>query len=722
MHRASLALLMLFLVGGCDDEPTVDAGGDDAALGPDAGPQPDAGSQDAGGQDAGARDAGPTIPTDPPAAFLPFGEAAPAAPDTALPEVAALYLRAAEVIGDTVTVDAFAVEGAADYRIYPLPSDADITREGERVFVENATYRCAGNRYAYGVASDDDATEANHLFGVTTVVRGEVEGYDRSGDDATLGYVALTPGEGQEALYAVGSPFSDADHAGEALRSPETRVRLYVQGPDERARFLDAGWRDDGLVGYVPTSDAGGTHPVFVRADATDPDATPGGVLYYAADAEHTARSGVDAFQLYDEPAEGRAELGRIHYRMFGDNHDVLVAGPGRVAAVQRMGAIPRLGVQWPNATAGQILVVEALDAPCPFQGVGLADGGEGAQTGDTPLLDVAREHAAMRADAAHGEVFVHGEGPAESVPQPIARTFLRVTPGTDPVSWTFEERFDGPAPWAGTTGVIETFRSPIYDYGAGSVHFALIDAAHFGIQDGELLVSFMDWAADVNGKFRITPETSTPISDASMVHATMEVDFFSSNRRYPQLFITDNRVARPIQDTDGDGQNLAAGAGILVQGFTVGASALQVQVCDERPWDVNNQCPRVELEVPGPEGGWPSMRPLTANAVNVQRSRLDVFASTERVYVFMDGRPYGCVDFPADFSFAAGDAHVTYGHVLYHSGVDLVQTDGAGDRVFPHHYPHRTMTSRHFDNLAFRSTESRPAWPATMACRSDFL
>jgi hypothetical protein len=65
---------------------------------------------------------------------------------------------------------------------------------------------------------------------------------------------------------------------------------------------------------------------------------------------------------------------------------------------------------------------------------------------------------------------------------------------------------------------------------------------------------------------------------------------------------------------------------------------------------------------------------------------------------------PYGCVDLPAG-KIAAGPATVTFGDVLYHSGVDLADW-------YPYHRTHmQTETSRHFSNLGFSSNAPAPQW-----------
>jgi hypothetical protein len=77
---------------------------------------------------------------------------------------------------------------------------------------------------------------------------------------------------------------------------------------------------------------------------------------------------------------------------------------------------------------------------------------------------------------------------------------------------------------------------------------------------------------------------------------------------------------------------------------------------------------------------------------------------STSRVYLYTNGVPYGCADFPAG-KMKAGPGTVTFGDSLYHSGVDL-------EAWYPFHKAKlQTQTSRHYSNLAFTSGAAAPPW-----------
>jgi hypothetical protein len=183
-----------------------------------------------------------------------------------------------------------------------------------------------------------------------------------------------------------------------------------------------------------------------------------------------------------------------------------------------------------------------------------------------------------------------------------------------------------------------------------------------------------------------------------------MEVDTVSTQRRYPQLLIGD--VKWPVQD------NLEQGSTVIVQTFGGITQALDVQLefCDHRTWDVNNQCPMYDL-YKLKDGASEFLAPhVEINGLNgADRTvRFDAYVSTTRVYVYTNGIPFGCADLP-EGKLQAGPGTVTFGDVLYHSGVDL-------EAWYPFHKEKmQTLTSRHFSNLAFSSGVAAPPWDETV-------
>jgi hypothetical protein len=312
----------------------------------------------------------------------------------------------------------------------------------------------------------------------------------------------------------------------------------------------------------------------------------------------------------------------------------------------------------------------------------------------DYPAFQTPEELAAA---SATGEVFINGQG-TDTKPRAIGRACLRVAPSKPTeADWSYD-------------GVPETYSEPvqkgfqIWELESPTFnvqyHTVATDEFTIGAMFGELWATYGDWAADTNGKLRFTPKTRATLSVDAFVHASMEVDMVSTQRRYPQLLVSDQEW--PVQD------NLEQGSTVLVQtfgGITMPIEA-QIQFCDHRTWDVNNQCPMYDLYRLGEgDARFLSPRPEINGFSGVDRTvRFDVYVSTGRAYLLTNGQPYACVDLPAG-KLTPGNATVTFGDVLYHSGADL-------EAWYPFHLAKlHNVTSRHYSNLAFSSNVPAPIW-----------
>jgi len=377
--------------------------------------------------------------------------------------------------------------------------------------------------------------------------------------------------------------------------------------------------------------------------------------------------------------------------------------------------------VNWAGLTGPTTLVVEALDQGCPFQGHlspwaidgGVGSGGTTHQTFFT--LDE------LRAADPRGEVFVNGQHDAGNRPNALARAILQVSPA--PLDTT--EFADDFAPDGGTilpmTPIADTdFQSSRFDTPVYDVDFETMDMPYMAIGPmlGELWVTYADWASDTNGKLRLTVKQPTTVSGSTFLHATAEVDAVTTSRRYPQILVS--TAAIPVQD------NLASGVTVLMQTFGEWPPRVDLQVCDHRTWDVNNQCPYflLDRETEDPFGVLPLMpHSEVGDQGGVDRRvRLDLYVSTSRAYALLDGAPWGCANLntatSTDAGVPSGSVNVTFGDVLYHSGVDVV------DPPYTFHRAHLyTETRRHFDALGFQSGVAAPAWDETaLPCSSTLI
>ena len=119
----------------------------------------------------------------------------------------------------------------------------------------------------------------------------------------------------------------------------------------------------------------------------------------------------------------------------------------------------------------------------------------------------------------------------------------------------------------------------------------------------------------------------------------------------------------------------------------------------------MNNQCPVYDLYHHLENGKIVRLAPndeVGEYASADARILFDVFASTTRAYLFLQGKPYGCAKLPAN-TIQAGPTTVTWGDALYHSAVD---------HTFGFHTEHMLVEQRrHFDNLGFSSGVLAPTW-----------
>jgi hypothetical protein len=189
-----------------------------------------------------------------------------------------------------------------------------------------------------------------------------------------------------------------------------------------------------------------------------------------------------------------------------------------------------------------------------------------------------------------------------------------------------------------------------------------------------------------------------------------MTVDMFTTGRRYPQMMISDQDA--PVQ------WNMTKGYALVIQSFSGWPYLYHIELCDHKFWDVNQQCPAFDMyhiKDPADPMKTANLAPNDEPGEHMgldRGTRWDVFVSTKRAYLYLDGAPYGCADLPAG-KVTPGPTTVTFGDVLYHSGVDATFT-----------YTKTALqlsTRRHFDNLGFKSNVDAPGWDETrMPCVRD--
>jgi hypothetical protein len=627
------------------------------------------------------------------------------------------------VRGDSVIVDFSPVLGALDYRIYPLPAEGDVLvgPNGE-VAVKNAIYRCGGSlprmdRHNDGINRFDSSLKVN------------VSGYSRQESDALLGYVFVTPGPGRVPIYRVANPNSIGGYTWETDPPPakEFNGADYVQTTQERDALLAKGWRDDGIAFYVAPD---GTRSVY-RREYTD----NGMVLFYTDGPEKDAHASngnseeQERFKILDAQADGSVPLYRIYYSYHND-HDVLAAGDANKERVLNQGNIPITSLMWPGLTGSTTLVIEALDNGCPFPGgyIGAtaapaADLG-GVMSLPTITLDDAR--------LSSGEVFINGQFDETNRPKPIARGYVTVEPKPHPTMDWFESFDTAGAPF--DTVVNDNIGTRVFRNGKISVEFQQSnDNYSYGVVQNQLVSgSVSNWSVVALG-------ADAHIDTSTFVHATMAADMQSTNRRYPQILITDAPLGDPAVDETPMvpfGHRLGpwpidkAPPGpyhtIVTQTFS-GNSELQIEFCDQRGWGVSQQCPKSNIYgFPAGETNSTSKAkwlplPITGEYSGTDRLvKFDVYASTDRVYMFVEDRPAGCAVIPAG-KMPAGPVNIVFAEAAYHIEIDEYVVRDPAKSLYWKRFS-VAHSDRKMDDLGVESGVAAPAWDESiMPCGDNY-
>jgi hypothetical protein len=637
----------------------------------------------------------------------------PSAPATSLPELPGMTNVVALQGDDGASIEFDPVDGALDYRVYPLPADGDITVAADKSFVvKDGTYRCAGNREAPPVIVDDGPTISGQAI-QTHVDKQMVAGYQRTLDNATIGYVFTRPGDGRVPVYAMGESNPRADNATCYFgRYGASRVKQYTASETERTALLADLARDDGIAFYVPATASDATTTVYTEeAQGNDkhryyfPDGPEAGV--------HNNKSA--AFQVLKAAEPGTQPLMRVYYsNTCGWGHDELAVGKERFNRAYHQGdKLPWWTLTWTGYTEPTTLVVEALDTGCPFQGH-LSPQAMPAYTTNEVKHQAWVTMDDQRAASATHEVFINGQFTGGKLPKPIARAFIKVTPKPH-TKMDFLATFSPGVPEetfttvpCGLANCYQTWRrqSPMFDeiiINADNGPTAGTGLYAFGTILGEHVISYADNAADTNGKYRLTANKKAAISASDFLHVTMEVDSYATSRRYPQIMISSGDI--PVQYALEKSHTLIVQPRSQINSDLDFPDNFELQICNLRTWDVNNQCPVYDLYQFKKGGDVVNLGPADEfgeHASVDHRVLYDVFTSTERIYMFMDGKPYACALLPGNV-MSPGPVTVTWGDVLYHSGVD---------HTYAFHTEHMLVEQRrHFDNLGFSSGVPAPMW-----------
>jgi hypothetical protein len=179
---------------------------------------------------------------------------------------------------------------------------------------------------------------------------------------------------------------------------------------------------------------------------------------------------------------------------------------------------------------------------------------------------------------------------------------------------------------------------------------------------------------------------------------------------KFPYELVGPDMTAGTADDLPPEG-----GQSIVVQPFG-GYQETQIEYCDTRGWGVSQQCNRANVY--GFHAGdyqdtwkqpWNPV-PVQGDLAGFDRPvQWDVYSSTDRVYVFMDGRPAACAVLPAG-RMPAGPVTVAYRAVIYHCGIDESVTPDDTGHQYEHQYS-LCHSDRHMDDFGIDLSTPAPEW-----------
>jgi hypothetical protein len=426
-------------------------------------------------------------------------------------------------------------------------------------------------------------------------------------------------------------------------------------------------------------------------------------------------------------------------------------------------------------------VVVEAIDAPCPFPGLS-APRHEDIQVtiDEVPVADRVKFSMYTEAEirARYGSLVVNGHGAGATLaapgpttpPRVLSRTTVRVTPAgrATPRTKDFFDDFDG------TSGPI-TAVGPADDVGrahAPGHHFANTkwdfftyndhqDAAQVSEARGVLHVVLPDWGQDVFASVVGVPRRPAQLSATTYLHLTWEVASNATGRRYwwvgvcgagqaGQTFSADNHFTGRLVQTpffyQPDGYNVSAEGWNCLQFFprdgapfplaptnTRSESDVRVMVntanASSRGSVVNLSPAQYPDSAARPSwfrqqnaSGTLGAPVLDDHLLIAPRSRFDAWVRRDRLVLFVNGEQRLCNDFPSN-ALTMAEAAVAFAQVLYHSAAERLEfgrsfNDRTGQRYYLENTPY--ADERDWDNVGYEEGLSAPAGFDASKCYSN--
>jgi hypothetical protein len=559
--------------------------------------------------------------------------------------------------------------------------------------------------------------------------------------------------------------------------------------------------------GGVPSSDAG--IPVDAGAgggnvipdDAGPPVVIPGEV---DKDPTHPADDGDGALAWPEAPlldgvmiAPNRdsaklvmpAVAGAQDYRIFAIPKGVVIEADAAGHETVRNTTVFCAGVRQHNAPAAtrellrQIevagltgktrLVIEAIDAPCPFTGVqGAIHADVDAENVEIAAADrgVFSVYTEAEITKTYGSLILNGHAPgtrpgvpaAPSPPRVLARTTLRVTPlGTGAPPLPFFEDFaaaDPPAFVSMLPGFDRTQQGKLLQNKRFSFITYGADLSQFFLDRGRLHTLLADWQQDIFSTNVIYPRAPVQLSSTDYLHVTFEVATDATQRRYWWLVLCGAEAAGATMDASGtltgniiqtpffyqdDGRNPSVEGWNCLQIFPRDGWPFPLPPGDRNPESdvrvmvnlpskpvrdsVVNVSPAMYPDAIG-KPGWYRQRDGAGNLIAPMldgdllispSTHYDLYIKRDRVVMFVDGQPRLCNDFPS-VALTMAEGALGFGQVFYHSAAERGEFsapywDRTGQRYYLENTPF--LDARAWDNLGYAEHVQLPSGFSDAAC-----
>lgn len=437
--------------------------------------------------------------------------------------------------------------------------------------------------------------------------------------------------------------------------------------------------------------------------------------------------------------------------------------------------------VEVTNLEGPTTLVIEAIDAACPYSGA-MAPTHQNIQVTIDEVIPADRIRFSLftpdEIRSRYGSLVLNGHGPGPTLgsqgptaaPKVLARSAVRVTPTgkATPRTSEFFDDFDGTNGPLTSKGIAEDddraykkgrwLNNTKWDVFIYNDHE---DMAQLSEERGLLHVTLPDWEQDVFSTVVMVPRKPAQLSDTAYLHLTFEVASDATSRRYWWVGVCGAPTAGQTFDAMGhfkghlvqtsffyepDGLNTSTDNWNCLQFFPRDGSPFELGPSNKRTQsDI-----RVMVNKPN--------APLRDNVVNVSpaqydefaaapswflmqdangrlgdgllddqllispRARFDAFIKRDRMVLYVNGKQRLCNDFPSS-PLTMPEAAVAFGQVLYHTAAERLEfsrdyDDRTGQRYYLENAPY--VDERDWDNVGFESNVSMPTdFDATQCYRA---